>query len=225
MQNVSFGTEWLCGKKEGDSRLGLLCLSRHQPRALPMLRPLSAPPVCHNRKIHLSSLYVTMPSVWSVHLRMHWCSSSSTTFYVSCLYNNSCLTASIFCFVWLVLCDFLSHATILGFVCIYIFSGRAFNSLAGRSGPFQVGFHLGFLKNLVLPSLVWISSWPSSICWSSQSSFIFFVLQFWFYLHVIMMSAEGNWGFFSNCIRRVNWDYVQELVRAFGLVTAILSLF
>lgn len=53
----------------------------------------------------------------------------------------------------------------------------------------------------------------------------FFVLQFWFYLHVIMMSAEGNWGFFSNCIRRVNWDYVQELVRAFGLVTAILSLF
>lgn len=93
------------GKTEGDSRLGLLCLSRHQPRALPMLRPLSAPPLCQNRKIHLSSLYVTMPSVWSVHLRMHWCSSSSTTFYVSCLYNNSCLTASIFCFVWLVLCD------------------------------------------------------------------------------------------------------------------------
>lgn len=55
--------------------------------------------------------------------------------------------------------------------------------------------------------------------------FYFFVLQFWFYLHVIMMSAGGNWGFLSNHIRRINWDYMQELVKAFWAVTAILSLF
>lgn len=88
------------------------------------------------------------------------------------------LPANIFCFVWLVLCDFLSHATVLGFVYIYIFSGRALNSLAGRSGPFQVGFHLGSLRNLVLPSLTWISSCPSLIYWSSQSSFIFLSYSF-----------------------------------------------